>query len=183
MNAVRKAIIPGILAGILALFGLSRLLTPPSPVSAAAETAVPSSDPTACQFADRYPAKTLPWCQLIETAAAEYGVDALLISAVMLMESGGQPEVISSSGAVGLMQVMPRDGVASTFQCINGPCFASRPTIQELKDPAFNVDFGVRMLSGLISKYGDIREALKHYGPYDVGYQYADKVLTIRNGL
>ena len=54
---------------------------------------------------------------------------------------------------------------------------------QELKDPAFNVDYGVRMLAGLIAKYGDIREALKPYGPYDVGYQYADKVLAIRNGL
>ena len=184
MNTVRKAIIPGILAGIFALFGLSRLLTPPSPVSAATEVATAKSeDPANCEFASRYPAKTLPWCPLIEKAANEYGVDALLISAVMLMESGGQPEVISSSGAVGLMQVMPRDGVASTFQCINGPCFANRPTIQELKDPAFNVEYGVRMLSGLIAKYGDIREALKHYGPYDVEYRYADKVLTIRNGL
>jgi soluble lytic murein transglycosylase-like protein len=102
---------------------------------------------------------------------------------VMLQESGGQPEVMSGSGAVGLMQVMPRDGIAATFQCINGPCFTNRPSIAELKDPAFNVDYGVRMLSGLITKYGDIREALKHYGPYNVEYLYADKVLTIQKGL
>jgi len=81
------------------------------------------------------------------------------------------------------MQVMPRDGIASTFQCINGPCFANRPSIEELKDPGFNIDYGVRMLAGLIGRYADIREALKHYGPFDVGYQYADKVLLIRNGL
>lgn len=95
------------------------------------------------------------------------------------MESGGQPEVISYSGAVGLMQIMPRDGIAATFQCINGPCFANRPTIEELKDPAFNVDFGVKMLAGLIGKYGDLREGLKSYGPGDVGYWYADKVLGV----
>ncbi len=184
MNAAKNAIIPGILAGILALVGLSRLVMLPTPVSAATEAASDQqAAPTECEFAKRYPAKTLPWCNLIETAAREYGVDALLISAVMLMESGGQPEVISGSGAVGLMQVMPRDGIASTFQCVNGPCFANRPTIEELKDPAFNVDYGVRMLAGLTAKYGDIREALKHYGPYDVEYRYADKVLAIRNGL
>jgi len=184
MNAAKKAIVPGILVGILALVGLSRLVMLPTPVSAATEAASDQQGVSAaCEFADRYPAKTLPWCALIEKAANEYGVDSLLIAAVMLQESGGQPEVMSGSGAVGLMQVMPRDGVASSFQCINGPCFASRPTIEELKDPAFNVDYGVRMLAGLIAKYGDIREALKHYGPYDVDYQYADKVLTIRNGL
>ena len=172
MNAAKKAIVPGILVGILALVGLSRLVMLPTPVSAATEAASDQQGVSAaCEFADRYPAKTLPWCALIEKAANEYGVDALLIAAVMLQESGGQPEVMSGSGAVGLMQVMPRDGIASTFQCINGPCFASRPTIQELKDPAFNVDYGVRMLAGLIAKYGDIREALKHYGPYDVEYQ------------
>jgi soluble lytic murein transglycosylase-like protein len=81
------------------------------------------------------------------------------------------------------MQVMPRDGIAATFQCINGPCFTNRPSIAELKDPAFNVDYGVRMLAGLTERHGDIREALKSYGPYDVGYIYADKVLAIRNGL
>jgi hypothetical protein len=184
MNAASKAIIPGILVGILAIVGLSRLVMLPTPVSAATEVATELTDvPSECKFGDRYPAKTLPWCILIEKSADEYGVDALLIAAVMLQESGGQPEIMSGSGAVGLMQVMPRDGVASTFQCINGPCFASRPTIQELKDPAFNVDYGVRMLAGLIEKYGDIREALKHYGPYDVEYRYADKVLAIRNGL
>jgi soluble lytic murein transglycosylase-like protein len=189
MNPTQKAIIPGILIGILVLVGLSKLVSPPLAVSAATEEAQSSAaqDPvgsvSTCEFQEHYPAKTLPWCALIEKAANEYGVDALLIASVMLQESGGQPEAMSGSGAVGLMQVMPRDGISSTFQCINGPCFASRPTIQELKDPKFNVDYGVRMLAGLIERYGDIREALKSYGPYDVGYLYADKVLAIRNGL
>ena len=128
-------------------------------------------------------AKLLPWCDLISTYANKYGIDAYLVSAVMLQESGGQPEVMSSSGAVGLMQVMPRDGIAASFVCINGPCFANRPSISELLDPEFNVDYGCRMLAGLIEKLGSEREALKAYGPYDVGYQYADKVLTIRENF
>lgn len=101
----------------------------------------------------------------------------------MLIESGGQPEIISHSGAVGLMQIMPRDGIASTFLCINGPCFASRPSIEELKNPEFNIKYGVRMLSGLIKMNGSIRDALKSYGPMDVGYSYADKVISIWEGL
>jgi soluble lytic murein transglycosylase-like protein len=80
---------------------------------------------------------------------------------------------------VGLMQVMPRDGLAASFECINGPCFASRPTIEELQDPSFNVEYGVRMLAGLNARLGGLREALKAYGPMDVGYSYADKVLAI----
>ena len=36
-----------------------------------------------------------------------------------------------------------------------------------------------RMLSSLQSRFGSLREALKAYGPKDVGYYYADKVLAI----
>jgi len=183
MNPIQKAIIPGIILGVLSLVGLSKLILPPFPVSAATEEAASLQSSNTCEFAERYPAKIRPWCAPIEEASKQYSVDALLVAAVMLQESGGQPQVMSDSGAVGLMQVMPSDGISATFQCINGPCFANRPTIQELQDPAFNIDYGVRMLAGLIERYGDIREALKAYGPYDVGYLYADKVLTIRNGL
>ncbi len=123
------------------------------------------------------------WCGVIGQAANDEGIDPDLVAAVMTQESGGQEDVMSHSGAVGLMQVMPRDGIAASFMCINGPCFANRPTIQELLDPEYNVIFGTRLLAGLIRKYGDVREALVVYGPMNVGYSYADKVLSIYNGL
>ena len=97
----------------------------------------------------------------------------------MLQESGGDAMAYSSSGAVGLMQVMPRDGIAASFECINGPCFASRPTIEELQNPEYNVEYGTRMLAGLVNKLGSPREALTAYGPMDAGYSYADRVLAI----
>jgi len=53
--------------------------------------------------------------------------------------------------------------------------------MQELFDPEFNVSYGTRMLAGLIQKKGDVREALKSYGPKDVGYYYADLVIGIMN--
>ena len=132
-----------------------------------------------CTLSTQYPAEIHQWCSLIETAAQETGLPANLIAAVMLQESGGASDVISVSGAVGLMQVMPRDGIAADFICINGPCFASRPTIEELLDPAYNVQFGTQMLAGLVSRHGSYREALFRYGPSDIGYYYADLVLKI----
>lgn len=77
------------------------------------------------------------------------------------------------------MQVMPRDGKAASFMCKNGPCFANRPSSAELYDPEFNIKFGTKMLAGLISREGNIRDALKSYGPMDVGYYYADIVLGL----
>lgn len=125
------------------------------------------------------PEKLQSWCDLIANKSAEYGLDPYLVSAVILQESGGQSEAISTSGAVGLMQVMPSDGIASGFMCINGPCFANRPSSEKLLNPEFNIDYGVRMLTGLIGKYGSIRDGLMAYGPYNVGYYYADKVIAI----
>lgn len=127
-----------------------------------------------------FPDEIQQWKDLIEENAADFRLDPNLIAAVMLQESGGNPSVISSSGAVGLMQVMPRDGIAARFLCINGPCFSNRPTINELTDPVFNVHYGSKMLSELISKNESIRDALKFYGPADVGYYYADIVQAVK---
>jgi len=137
--------------------------------------------PDNCEVSSRYPQQIRQWCTLITAYSLSNGLDPDLIAALIWQESGGDALVTSKSGAIGLMQVMPRDGVAATFMCINGPCFAGRPSIQELQDPTFNVKFGTRMLAGLQAKYGDMREALKYYGPKDVGYYYADKVLGLYN--
>lgn len=134
---------------------------------------------SACSLSERYPTDVTRWCELIEQSAVENGLPAGLIAAVILQESGGNPESYSSSGAVGLMQIMPRDGIASEFMCINGPCFASRPTIEELQDPSFNIKYGSHMLAELYAKHGSYREALFRYGPMDIGYHYADLVLRI----
>jgi len=132
-----------------------------------------------CRVSDRYPEKITQWCRLITKYADRHGLDPDLLAALIWQESGGNPTAYSKSGAVGLMQVMPRDGIAASFMCVNGPCFTNRPSIAELQDPEFNVKFGSAMLAGLINKYGDTREALKYYGPMDGGYYYADKVLGI----
>ena len=131
------------------------------------------------QLSSKYPQSIQKWLGEIEYSSAKFGIDPNLIAAVMLQESGGQPTVISTSGAVGLMQIMPRDGIASSFICGDNPCFKNRPTINELLDPNYNIDFGARLLSGLMKTSGSTRYALKAYGPMDVGYYYADFVLSI----
>jgi soluble lytic murein transglycosylase-like protein len=134
---------------------------------------------SSCSLPSSYPPAIQQWCQAIEISAQKAGLPANLIAAVVLQESGGDPLAYSHSGAVGLMQVMPRDGLAADFMCINGPCFASRPTIAELQDPEFNLAYGSRMLANLYAKHGTYREALFRYGPMDMGYRYADLVLNI----
>jgi len=134
---------------------------------------------SSCSLSHSYPQEIQQWCSFIESAAAQTGLPPSLIAAVMLQESGGDPKSYSSSGAVGLMQVMPRDGLAAEFMCINGPCFADRPTIKELQDPDFNIHYGSRMLAKLFAKHGSYREALFRYGPMNIGYHYADLVLKI----
>lgn len=158
---------------------------PAAPLPAVAEVQVqPAEEPAApsmqCSLSLSYPASIQQWCGAIEKYAGEHGVEPGLIAAVMLQESGGNPNAYSKSGAVGLMQVMPRDGLAASFTCVNGPCFASRPSMDELFDPEFNISYGVRMLAGLIQRHGSVREALRAYGPMNMGYRYADIVLNIQ---
>lgn len=139
----------------------------------------PPSRAKECNLAAGYPEKILRWCNLITRYAEENGLPPNLVAAVILVESAGDPNAYSRSGAVGLMQVMPRDGLATAFQCQNGPCFSSRPSTEELFDPEFNIRYGTRLLASYLQRYGDLRQALKAYGPMNAGYSYADKVLQI----
>lgn len=147
--------------------------------AAPVQTTESPTPPIKCEVNSAFPEKILQWCEVITQFAIQAELSPNLIAAVILQESGGDATAYSSSGAVGLMQVMPRDGIAASFECINGPCFASRPTIEELQDPNFNIEYGTRMLAGLITKRGSLREALKAYGPMDIDYRYADNVLAI----
>jgi hypothetical protein len=138
-----------------------------------------NSDLEGCEISRDFPKKVRRWCDLIELYAHKQQLPPDLLAALIWQESGGNPTAYSRSGAIGLMQVMPRDGIARTFKCPGGPCFAKRPTIAQLKDPDFNIEYGARMLANLVKRQGSLREALKAYGPMDVGYYYADKVLGI----
>ena len=179
---------------------------PTNPVSetayVASEDGKPSKNPadyplnisTPCEISPSYPQITQQWCGLITYYAKERGLDPNLIAALLQVESyGGNPEACdddsghmvingiaicgSRDGAIGLMQVMPRDGISGRKY---GALFADRPTSLELLNPEINIAYGTKMLQngGAAS---NAREALFHYGPSGVGYSYADSVLAIYN--
>jgi hypothetical protein len=133
-----------------------------------------------CRVSNDFPPEVLRWCDSITRHAEQNGFSPDLIAALIWHESGGNPKAYSADGAVGLMQVMPRDGKASNFQCKKGSCFQDRPTIAELKEPDFNIQFGTQLLHQYQQHYnGDLREALKAYGPLKSGYSYADRILAV----
>ena len=188
MNPFIRIFLGVITGSFFIIFIATRLLLPINDVSASAENndeiflldeKPELSLKKDCSLPSSYPENIQRWCPLIDDNASKYSIETKLLAAIMLQESGGNPDAYSKSGAVGLMQVMPRDGIAESFMCINGPCFTNRPAMDELFDPQFNLDFSSRMLSNLFEKYGNWRDALKAYGPMDMGYGYADIVLSI----
>lgn len=126
-----------------------------------------------------FPPAIQQWKSEIENQARINGIDANMIASVILIESGGDALAYSPCGAVGLMQVMPKDGLAESFTCNGQPCFSTRPSMAELFDPKFNIEYGTSLLKSLFARNGSWREALFFYGPIDVGYNYADRVLSI----
>ncbi len=87
---------------------------------------------------------------LIMGSATQYGVESALVKAVVLAESGMNPDAVSRTGAQGLMQLMP-------------------PTAKELGvinafDPAECIDGGTRYLAKMLVIFsGDYQLAVAAY--------------------
>jgi hypothetical protein len=87
---------------------------------------------------------------LIQDASSKYKLDAALLRAVMLQESGFRPCAVSTAGAAGLMQIMPET--------------ADDLGLQDPFDPAANVDAGARYLKQMLDRYhGNTALALAAY--------------------
>ena len=90
---------------------------------------------------------------LISQVARQYGVDPVLVRAVVRQESNFNPGATSHRGAKGLMQLM--DPTAGDYG-VTDP--------QTMYDPAKNLDAGVQHLKRLLGKYpGDEGMALAAY--------------------
>lgn len=103
--------------------------------------------------------------QEVTTFSKEYNVDPLLIWAVMRTESTYRADVLSHSGAIGLMQIMPATG-----QDIAGRLKVT-VTDEDLKKPEVNVRFGAYYIGAMIRQFeGDWDRALAAYngGPGNV---------------
>ena len=90
---------------------------------------------------------------IVQEAAKTTNVTPSVALAVAKIESGFHAHVVSSAGAIGVMQIMPRTG-----RDLFGLSRA------ELFDPAINIRAGVTFLDQLINRYGGrVDLALSHY--------------------
>lgn len=87
---------------------------------------------------------------IIERAAAAAAVEADLLRAVIVVESGFDSRAVSKRGAIGLMQLMPAT--------------ALRYGVHDIYDPGQNVGAGASYLRFLIDRFGhDLQLALAAY--------------------
>jgi soluble lytic murein transglycosylase len=95
---------------------------------------------------------------IIRQQAAEKGVPADLIAAVIFEESKFQDQT-SSAGARGLMQITP--DTAETIETLSG---GETFVYDDLADPELNIRYGTFYLAYLLDKYeGDVVAALAAY--------------------
>lgn len=92
---------------------------------------------------------------ILNAAGKKHGIDPRLLKAVMMQESGGNPNIISDADARGLMQLIPPNLKALG--------------ITNWRDPSQNIDGGASILAENLQKAeGDISLALRYYhGGYD----------------
>ncbi|WP_340608789.1 transglycosylase SLT domain-containing protein [Xenorhabdus bharatensis] len=88
--------------------------------------------------------RATPFDNFIAQAARRYGVDEILIRAIIQVESDFRPEVISKSNAVGLMQIKASTAGKDAYR-LKGK--SGQPTLRELKDPETNIDLGTAYIS------------------------------------
>ena len=95
----------------------------------------------------RYP---LAYETIVRGHAANYDLDPALLAAVIYAESKFDPDVVSSAGAVGLMQLLPE-----TAQGIADRTGGGGYREEDLLDPEINVRYGAWYLDHLRDKYAD----------------------------
>lgn len=123
-------------------------------------------------------ASVKPWQDYIRKYSREYGVDADLVSAILYVESKGDPYTVSPQGALGLMQLTP-----STAEHLG---------VKDALNPEENIRAGVKYLAWLINKYDEPSALLA----YNAGMgmveqnriptetrQFVEKVLSLRSFL
>lgn len=100
----------------------------------------------------------------IHRNAVLYGFDPLIILAVVVTESGIDPEALgrfqsgARSGAHGVMQVKP-----ATARAMAEALGMDDPDAEDLSDPAYNLSVGVAYLLQMIHRYQNLRLGIMAY--------------------
>lgn len=83
---------------------------------------------------------------IIRVLAGKYGIDPKLVHSIIRAESDYNPNAVSSKGAVGLMQLMPKT--------------AKFYGVEDLYDPIENIEGGIKYLNDLIKTYRQDHELM-----------------------
>jgi len=129
-------------------------------------------------------ARSAEYDGVITGAAKAATIQAALVRAVIVVESGFNPRAISKKGAIGLMQLQPAT--------------AKRYGVKNIYDPAENVRAGARYLSDLLARfdsnlelalaaYNAGEEAVERYGrhvpPFRETLAYVPSVMRVYQRL
>ncbi len=117
----------------------------------------------------------------IERYSLHYGVDPVLVRAVIQVESNFNPNCVSIKGARGLMQLMP--GTAREYG------------VKQMHDPEENIRGGIAYLAYLLEMFDDLprvlaaynagQGAVQRYGgipPYEETSTYVKRAMTVYYG-
>jgi soluble lytic murein transglycosylase-like protein len=129
-------------------------------------------------------ARSAQYDQAISGAAKAATIQAALVRAVIVVESGFNPHAVSKKGAVGLMQLLPAT--------------AKRYGVKDIYDPEQNIRAGAHYLSDLLNRFGSNLElalaaynagedAVERYGrhvpPYRETMSYVPSVMKVYQRL
>jgi hypothetical protein len=119
-----------------------------------------------------------PYAEIISAMAETHGVNPMLVSALIQVESGNKPTARSNKGAMGLMQLMP-----STARLYN---------VRNPYDPKANIAAGVKHLKSLLDRFRTVDLALAAYNagegavkkfngipPYRETRDYVTRILSL----
>jgi hypothetical protein len=165
---------------VLVLRDGGEIITDQSLVTAITPDEVPYPEPPiqqAAVAAEPPVLASVPYGDVIDSAAVRHGVDPELVRAVIQVESAYQPRARSQKGAMGLMQLMPET--------------ARQYAVKNPYDPTANIEAGVKHLKALLSRfelslalaaYNAGIAAVERYGgipPYHETQDYVSRVLGL----
>lgn len=137
----------------------------------------PEPQPTVVETLQEKP--DFAYSDLVLTLAGKHQLDWRLVAAVMSTESNFDPRAVSPKGARGLMQLMPAT--------------ARMYSVNDLYDPAQNIEAGIKHLKMLLERYdGNLKLVLAAYNsgektvdrfqgipPYPETRDYVKRVLKL----
>ena len=105
----------------------------------------------------------------ITASASAHGVDPYLVAAIIRSESSWDERASSHRGAIGLMQLMPETASDMVEKGLVDP---NRFSVDQLTDPATNIEFGCAYLSYLMAYFNGATD--KAVAAYNAGMGNVD---------